>query len=99
MIFGITAILDRLDLFGNCDFHSSILSIAEIKLNLRPNLFRLFLYLSDTTLNRFIIPITSSFATRSLASSWFFFLSSFVKGFFLRFFFGSSDLACSFCIP
>jgi len=56
--------------------------MTEIKLNLRQNLFHLFLYLSGMILNRFIIPITFSLATLSLASFWFFFLSSLVNAYF-----------------
>ena len=78
---------------------NSILQIAEIRLNLRPNLFRLFLYLSDMILNRLIMPITFSFTTLALESPWFFCLYYFVKGFLFVFFFGKSDLLCSFCMP
>jgi hypothetical protein len=50
-------------------------------------------------LNLFIIPITFSFRTLSDEIARLFFLSSFVKGFFLLDFLGSLELACSFFIP
>ncbi|KJW07472.1 putative membrane protein [Orientia tsutsugamushi str. UT144] len=66
--------------------------MPEIKLNLRPNLLRLFRYLSAIILNRFSIPITVSLTTHSPANIRLFFLSFLVKGFFLLFFFGNSEL-------
>ncbi|SPR03401.1 Uncharacterised protein [Orientia tsutsugamushi] len=66
--------------------------MAEIKLNLRPNLLRLFRYLSAIILNCFSIPITFSFTTLSPVNLRLFFLSFLVKGFFLLVFFGNSEL-------
>ena len=50
-----------IDLFSYLPFvvQPHLLSITEIKLNLSPNLFRLFLYLSDIILNSLNIPMTS----------------------------------------
>ncbi|KJW06495.1 putative membrane protein [Orientia tsutsugamushi str. UT144] len=66
--------------------------MPEIKLNLRPNRLRLFRYLSAIILNRFSIQITFSLTTHSPANLRLFFLSFLVKGFFLLFFFGNSEL-------
>ncbi|SPR10699.1 Uncharacterised protein [Orientia tsutsugamushi] len=66
--------------------------MPEIKLNLRENLLRLFRYLSAIILNRFCIPITFSLTTLAAANLRLFFLSFLVKGFFLLFFFGNSEL-------
>ncbi|SPR13176.1 Uncharacterised protein [Orientia tsutsugamushi] len=66
--------------------------MPEIKLNLRENLLRVFRYLSAIILNRFSIPITFSLTTLAAANLRLFFLSFLVKGFFLLFFFGNSEL-------
>ncbi|CAM80705.1 hypothetical protein OTBS_1611 [Orientia tsutsugamushi str. Boryong] len=66
--------------------------LIHLFLTHRPNLLRLFRYLSAIILNCFSIPITVSFTTLSPANLGLFFLSFLVKGFFLLFFFGNSEL-------
>ena len=73
--------------------------MPQIRLSLRPNLFRRFLYLSLTILNLFITPITFSFKTLSDEIFWLSFLSCLVKGFFLLDFLGNFERAWIFFIP
>src|SRR6202042_3255321 len=54
---------------------------------------------SETILKRLINPIACSFLTLCDAISVLFFLSSFVSGFFLLFFFGKSVLLSIYCRP
>ena len=73
--------------------------MPQIRLNLKPKRFLLFLYLSLIILNLFITPITFSFRTLLEEIARLFFLSSFVNGFFLLVFLGSLELVCIFFIP
>jgi hypothetical protein len=88
-----------LDFFRNSPYPSSELQIPEIRLNLNPNRFRLFRYLSERILKRFMKPIAFSLPTRSLETLRLYALSSLVNGFFLLFFLGKTEFAWNFTIP
>jgi len=75
------------------------LQIPATRLNLSPNLRRLFLYFSETILKRLTNPMACSLATRPLEILRFRRLSSSVKGLRLERFFGNSVFACIFTIP
>ncbi|KJV54427.1 hypothetical protein OTSKATO_1085 [Orientia tsutsugamushi str. Kato PP] len=66
--------------------------LVKVVQNYKCHRLRLFRYLSAIILNRFSIPITFSLTTHSPANLRLFFLSFLVKGFFLLFFFGNSEL-------
>lgn len=73
--------------------------MPAIKLNLKPNLFLLFLYLSEIILKILIFPITCSTKILSDDNFLLFCLSFPERGFFLLFFFGNKLFLCNFKIP
>ena len=89
--------LYTIDLFQKSPI--SQLCSPAIKLNLRPNLFLLFLYLSDSILNLLSRAKVFSTVILLLLSSW---LNSFcpkVRGVFLLFLWGIIAFVFIFCIP